>query len=108
MLLLSLLLESHGICREAGRKASPHNFEHAPWAQQTALGSVLSSWSWSIAVSEESWLTPSEELKSEVQDRPFLLFLFIPEKYTSLHIYMSVLACAKGGRGRGENAVYPI
>lgn len=50
-LFLSLFLESCGICREVGRKASSQQSESAPGTWHTALGSAPSSPRWSFYVS---------------------------------------------------------
>lgn len=100
LLFLLLLLESCGICRDAGRKASLHHFEHA-------LGSVMSSQSWSIAVRWKDFANTFRGTKiwSTRSGAFFSFFLFPRNTHMCLYVYIymsNVPTCMRGRRRRGR------
>lgn len=89
--------------RHSQKKPSPHHFGHALRAQHTALGSVLSSWCWSIAV---RWTMFANTFRGTKIWSPrsgpfFYLFLFLRNTYMYVYAYIQGVWEEEGG-GRGE------
>lgn len=89
LLFLTLLPETRGICRDTARKNPPHitldmlsgpNTQH--WALSWAVGAGV------LLLDERCLLTPSEELKFEVQGH-VLSFIY----FYSWEIHMCMFMC---------------